>query len=102
MKRLISLDLFFSSYNSNVSSFFSPYKIFNMCNYKYTKLFDFTTCLAKKFNKEAIKEIFPINQEESPNALYDNKFLNKLIDSSPNTSLIIGIHIFVKWYKKYY
>jgi UDP-glucuronate 4-epimerase len=77
------------------------YKIYNIGNNKTEKLQDFITTIEGSMGKDAIKEMYPMQQGDVPKTFAD---IDQLIDDfgyKPNTSIIKGIKEFINWYKKY-
>jgi UDP-glucuronate 4-epimerase len=77
------------------------YKIYNIGNNKTEKLQDFITIIEGSMGKDAIKEMYPMQQGDVPKTFAD---IDQLIDDfgyKPNTSIIKGIKEFINWYKKY-
>ena len=77
------------------------YKIYNIGNNKTESLTRFHTTIEQAIGKEAIKEMYPMQQGDVPRTFAD---IDKLIDDfdyKPNTSISKGLEEFVNWYKKY-
>jgi UDP-glucuronate 4-epimerase len=77
------------------------YKIYNIGNNKTKSLQDFITTIEQAIGKEAIKEMYPMQQGDVPRTFAN---IDKLIDDfgyKPSTSINKGLKEFIKWYKKY-
>ena len=78
------------------------YKIYNIGNNDSVKLMDFIKEIEKNLNKEAKKDMMPIQPGDVEKTWADVDQLIKDYDYSPNTSIKEGVKSFVKWFKAYY
>lgn len=78
------------------------YKIYNIGNNKTESLQDFITTIEQAIGKEAIKELYPMQQGDVPRTFADVDDLIKDFDYKPDTKLAEGIAVFVKWYREFY
>jgi UDP-glucuronate 4-epimerase len=75
------------------------YKIYNIGNNQTESLQDFIKTIEQAMGKEAIKEMYPMQQGDVPKTFAD---IRNLIDDygySPNTDIKFGIQKFINWYK---
>ena len=77
------------------------YKIYNIGNNKTESLQDFITTIEKAIGKEAIKEMYPMQQGDVPRTFADVDELIKDYDYIPKTSIKLGLNFFIKWYTEY-
>ena len=77
------------------------YKIYNIGNSKTENLQDFITNIEKALEKEAIKEMYPMQQGDVPKTWADITALKEDYGYNPITDLSIGIPKFIDWYKKF-
>ena len=78
------------------------YKIYNIGNNKTESLQDFITTIEKALGKEAIKEMYPMQQGDVPRTFADISELIKIYSFKPTTKIKDGLKQFVNWYKLYY
>ena len=78
------------------------YKIYNIGNNKTESLQDFITTIEEAIGKNAIKEMYPMQQGDVSRTFADVDELIKDYKYSPSTAMKSGIQSFVKWFKKYY
>jgi len=77
------------------------YKIYNIGNNKTESLQDFIETIEVAMGKNAIKEMYPMQQGDVPKTFAD---VNELINDyhyHPSTSIQEGINRFTDWYKAY-
>ena len=77
------------------------YKIYNIGNNKTESLQDFITTIEEAIGKDAIKEMYPMQQGDVPRTFADIDKLIDDIDYKPSTSISDGLEKFINWYKKY-
>ena len=77
------------------------YKIYNIGNNKTESLQNFITTIEKAMGKEAIKEMYPMQQGDVPRTFADVDELIKDYEYSPSTDIKSGIQSFVKWFINY-
>jgi UDP-glucuronate 4-epimerase len=77
------------------------YKIYNIGNNKTESLQDFITPIEEAIGKQAIKEMYPMQQGDVPKTFADVDELIKDYKYSPGTDIKSGIDNFVRWYKNY-
>jgi len=77
------------------------YKIYNIGNNKTERLRDFIETIEQAIGKEAIKEMYPMQQGDVPRTFADVDELIKDYEYSPNTDIKSGIQSFVKWFINY-
>ncbi|MDA9258140.1 NAD-dependent epimerase/dehydratase family protein [Flavobacteriaceae bacterium] len=77
------------------------YKIYNIGNNKTESLQDFITTIELAIGKEAIKEMYPMQQGDVPKTYADITPLIKEYNYSPSTNIEFGIQIFINWFKFY-
>lgn len=78
------------------------YKIYNIGNSKPVKLLDFISEIEKKLNKQAIKELMPIQKGDVEKTFADVSALNEDYNFVPKTKISQGISNFIDWYQSYY
>ena len=74
------------------------YKIYNIGNNKTESLQDFITTIEEAIGKEAIKEMYPMQQGDVPRTFADVDELIKDYKYSPSTDIKTGIQSFIKWF----
>ena len=77
------------------------YKIYNIGNNKTESLQDFITTIEEAIGKQAIKEMYPMQQGDVPRTFADVDELIKDYKYSPSTGIKIGIENFIKWFLNY-
>jgi len=77
------------------------YKIYNIGKNKTESLQDFITTIEQAIGKEAIKEMYPMQQGDVPKTFADVDELIKDYKYSPSTDIKSGIQSFIKWFKSY-
>ena len=78
------------------------YKIYNIGNNKTESLQDFITTIEQALGKEAIKEMYPMQQGDVPRTFADISELIKIYNFKPITKIKDGLKQFVNWYKSYH
>ncbi len=87
---------------SDYSSSFAPYKIYNIGNNQPVALLDFIQAIENALGKEADKELLPMQAGDVPATYADIDDLQSDIGFSPATSIDDGMSKFVGWYMDYY
>jgi len=77
------------------------YKIYNIGNNKTESLQDFIATIEEALGKDAIKEMYPMQQGDVPKTFADVDELINDYEYSPSTDIKSGIQIFVKWFINY-
>ena len=77
------------------------YKIYNIGNNKTESLQDFIETIEQAIGKEAIKEMYPMQQGDVPRTFADVDELIKDYEYSPSIDIKSGIQSFVKWFINY-
>ena len=77
------------------------YKIYNIGNNKTESLQDFITTIEQAIGKEAIKEMYPMQQGDVPRTYADVDELIKDYKYAPNTDIKSGIENFMNWFLNY-
>lgn len=85
-----------------VTEFRPMYKIYNIGNNNSVKLMDFIATIEKYMNKEAKKEMYPMQMGDVQRTWADVSELMKDYNYKPSTRIEEGIEKFVSWYKEYY
>jgi len=80
----------------------SLYKVYNIGNNNSVKLLDFIKEIEFNLDKEADKNMMPIQPGDVEKTWADVDQLIKDYDYRPNTSIKEGVKSFVTWYKSYY
>ena len=78
------------------------YKIYNIGNNKTENLKDFIKTIEKALGKQAVKEMYPMQQGDVPKTWANIDELFSDYKYSPSTNIDDGITNFVNWYIKYY
>ena len=77
------------------------YKIYNIGNNKTEKLQDFIKTIEQAIGREAIKEMYPMQQGDVPRTFADVDELIKDYNYTPNTDIKVGIRKFIEWFINY-
>ncbi|MGB5819504.1 MAG: NAD-dependent epimerase/dehydratase family protein [Saonia sp.] len=78
------------------------YKLYNIGNNKAVKLMDFIKEIEINLNKEAKKEMLPLQPGDVVKTWANVDELIKDYDYSPKTSLQMGVRQYASWFKQYY
>lgn len=78
------------------------YKVYNIGNNKTESLQDFIATIEAAIGKEAIKEMYPMQQGDVKRTWANVDPLIKDFDYKPNTTIKDGVKEFVEWYKIFY
>lgn len=85
-----------------ITEFRPMYKIYNIGNNNSVKLMDFIATIEKYMDKEAKKEMYPMQMGDVQRTWADVSELIKDYNYKPSTSIEEGIKQFITWYKEYY
>ena len=77
------------------------YKIYNIGNNKTVSLQDFIATIEKAMGKEAMKEMYPMQQGDVPRTFADVDELIKDYKYVPSKDITSGIQYFVNWFLNY-
>ncbi|MEA3353775.1 MAG: NAD-dependent epimerase [Campylobacterota bacterium] len=80
----------------------SDFKVYNIGNNSPVQLLDFIKILENAIGKEATKNFMDMQDGDVVSTYADVSDLINDFDYKPDTSLEVGIEIFVKWYKEFY
>ena len=94
-------DKYFDTLKTNPSTSFAPHRVFNIGNSSPVKLMDFIKILEKTFNKKANIEFCPRQPGDVLKTAAETSLIENWISYKPRTSLIEGINLFEKWYRKH-
>lgn len=78
------------------------YKIYNIGNNKTESLQDFIITIEQEIGKEAIKEMYSMQQGDVSRTFANIDELIKDYEYKPNTSIKNGVREFVDWYRMHY
>ena len=92
----------FDRKNSDPSTSWAPFKIFNIGNSNPVKLMEFIQAIESSLGLEAEKIYLPIQDGDVPITHAKTDLLENWIDFKPKTSIETGIKNFVTWYKEFY
>ncbi|HIP33143.1 MAG TPA: NAD-dependent epimerase, partial [Bacteroidia bacterium] len=85
-----------------ISSSFSPYKLYNIGNNAPLPLMTFIETIENALGKKAEKNFMPMQDGDVVSTYADVSGLMEDFDYKPNTKLADGIGEFVKWYRLFY
>ncbi len=80
----------------------APYRIVNIGNGETVQLADFIAAIEAACDREAIRNLMPMQPGDVPATWADNRLLVDLTGYSPTTSVQDGIARFVAWFRDYY
>ena len=80
----------------------APYKIYNIGNNKPVELLRLIEVLENCLEKEAVKEMLPMQPGDVPITYANVDALIQDVGFSPDTPIEVGIKRFVEWYRSYY
>lgn len=95
-------NLEWSGTNPDASSSPAPYKIYNIGNNNPVQLLDFIKAIEKTLNREAKKEMLPIQPGDVPATWADVDGLIENLNYKPSTLIEEGIKKFIDWYRDFY
>ncbi|MEK6553577.1 MAG: NAD-dependent epimerase [Bacteroidota bacterium] len=90
-----------SSDNPDAATSYAPYKLYNIGNNNPVELMHFIEVLEYYLDKQAVKNLLPIQQGDVPATYADIDDLVRDVDFKPSTSIEEGIKRFIEWYKCY-
>ncbi len=88
--------------DSDESTIFAPYKIYNIGNNNPVEIMDFIEVLENCLGKKSIQNFLPMQPGEVPITYANVDDLIRDVGFRPKTALDAGIKSFVEWYKDYY
>ncbi len=80
----------------------APYRVYNIGNNNPVHLLTFIETLERSLNKQAVKNLLPMQPGDVPDTYADVSDLVNDLGYKPTTSLEEGIKHFVDWYKDFY
>ena len=80
----------------------APYRMYNIGNSQSVALEDFITVLENAIGKKAIRRYLPMQKGDVPTTYADIQKLADLAGFAPQTSIEVGVPLFVQWFKEYY
>lgn len=80
----------------------APFALYNIGNHFPVQLTDFIDAIEKKLDRQAIRNLMPMQPGDVPETSADIQNLFNAVGFSPNTSIEQGIDAFVDWYLDYY
>ncbi len=92
----------FNKINPDLSSSWSPHRIFNIGNSKSINLNYFIETLEEIIGRKAKRNLLPMPKGDVQSTLADTKLLEDYINFKPKTHLKDGLEKFVLWYKNFY
>ncbi len=84
------------------SSSKASFRVYNIGNNSPVKLLDFIDSIEKALNKNAKKNMLPMQPGDVPKTWADVSALIKDFNYKPKTSIDTGVKNFVNWYSEYY
>jgi len=95
-------DVNWSGDDPDPSTSYAPYRIYNIGNNQPIELLYFIEVLEKAIGKQAIKNLLPLQAGDVLATYADIEDLSRDTGFKPNTSIEVGIPLFVEWYRSYY
>ena len=80
----------------------SPWKVYNIGNQNPVELMDYISALEKALDKEAEKELLPLQPGDVPDTYADVQDLVNDVKYKPQTKVEQGVKNFVDWYQNTY
>ncbi|MGH1486225.1 MAG: NAD-dependent epimerase [Cellvibrionaceae bacterium] len=102
LKKPASIDASWSGLKPNPSTSSAPWRVYNIGNSKPVELMDFIGAFEKALDKQAEKEMLPMQPGDVPDTYADTSELVNDIGYSPKTNVDTGVQCFVDWYAQYY
>jgi len=102
IKKDFSLEGSFDYINTDPSTSWSPFRLFNIGNSNPINLMEFIYCLENTLGKKAKKLYLDMQPGDVPETSADTSFLEDFIGFKPSTTVKEGINRFVDWYINYY
>jgi UDP-glucuronate 4-epimerase len=84
------------------STSYAPYRVFNIGNHDPVELSDFITLIEKRLGKKATRVYKEMHIADVPQSFAEVSELFKEIDFKPATPIEYGVNKFVDWYLEYY
>ncbi|WOB09459.1 NAD-dependent epimerase [Piscinibacter gummiphilus] len=75
-----------------------PYRLFNIGNHAPVQLLEFIACLERSLNRDAKKELLPMQDGDVKATYADVSALDAWVGFKPSTPLSTGIARFIDWY----
>ncbi len=88
----------FADQSKNLTS----HEILNIGNGKSINIIEFIKTLEDEIGCKAIKSYEDMQLGDVQETLADTKYIERLTDFKPNTSIKSGVKQFIKWYKEFY
>ena len=88
--------------NTDPSTSFAPFRIYNLGCSNPVDLMDFIKTLEEELGKKAKKNFLPLQPGDVPETFADVSDVERDFGYKPKTDIKYGIKQFVKWYKEYY
>jgi UDP-glucuronate 4-epimerase len=85
----------------NIFTIPAYYQLFNVGNSVPVSLMDFINTMENEFGKQAILEMYPMQQGDVKMTYADITHLEKAVAYKPKTSLKEGLNKFAKWFNTY-
>jgi len=102
MKKIPISNENFDRSNPDISSSWSPHRIFNIGNSNSINLNNFIAILEEIIGKKANKNLLPMPKGDVQSTKADTKLLEDYINFKPKTNIKDGLEEFVIWYKNFY
>lgn len=80
----------------------APYRIFNIGNSTPVKLTEYIAEIERCLEKDAIKEMMPMQPGDVPATHADVASLSEYVNYEPKVNIETGVKRFVEWYLEYY
>ena len=80
----------------------APWRIYNIGNNKTVELKEYISALESAMEKEAKKEMLPLQPGDVPDTFANIDALAKDFNYKPSTTVDIGMKKFVEWFNSYY
>ena len=80
----------------------APWRVYNIGNNNPVELMDYIEALEKALEKEAKKELLPLQPGDVPDTFADVEDLVHEFNYKPSMPVSEGIRLFAEWYKAYY
>jgi UDP-glucuronate 4-epimerase len=90
------------NWDGRPSESIAPYKVYNIGRGKPVKLMDFVEAIEETLEKEAKKNLLPMQPGDVPSTWADTSALEKELGYKPKVDVKEGIKKFVDWYRSFY
>lgn len=80
----------------------APFRVVNIGNGESVPLMDFIAAIEGASNRQAIKQMMPMQPGDVPATWADTALLRRLTGYAPQTSVRDGARAYVDWYRDYY